>query len=158
MDGELKFDLVEKEEGIMLVWDKDFNSNTSKKMDYELKLRKEYKRLLKMRKTIWHFQSETNSDVPEYEWDMIWEYHTALVNALSYAINEMTGDKAENVPTVGTFSDGVCSVHECGNHYDDLEDEEDDLHYSDHTCDNNDIMKFPGYRTEETGTYVAMRD
>lgn len=94
------------------------------------------------------------------EWDYIWAYHRALANALAYAHNDID-EVAEThyLPIFSETGDEVCTmkssqrIGEClspmFNHYDDLDDEPDDLDYISATCDNNEWMEFNGYEIQE---------
>jgi spermidine synthase/S-adenosylmethionine/arginine decarboxylase-like enzyme len=108
-------------------------------------LRKEIKRLYKVRHTLW--ESEWNNgepDIPMSEWESLWEYHQAVLNALSYALNALAHDDSEKVPISG--KDATCSMESCdGNYFDILDDEPDEIKYNVPTCNNREIMFFPGY-------------
>jgi hypothetical protein len=108
MADEIEFDLVVEVSVVKLVWLKEHSPANSVKTGYETRFRKELKRLQKFRNTMWNSQLEFKYDIPEYEWGMIWEFHAALTNALSYAINEMVEDEKAKVPILGSFTDGVC--------------------------------------------------
>merc|ERR1712238_487521 len=83
------------------------------KMNVQRIILKELKRLRKMRHLLW--QSDWNdgkASIPENEWNNLWEYHQSLIDALSYAYNDIV---------------------------------EDELKYNQQTCENKEVMQFPGY-------------
>ena len=157
--GTLQFDLEEDNEGnIQLVWDEEDNPENTDKPETAKKFQRELRRLKKVKSMAWHFRLyEDGNNVPEHEWNLVWEYHQAITDAISYAINDMVGDN-EKVPVFVGTRDGVCSGNSCGNHYDDLEEEEDDLDYVNPTCDNDELLSFPDYDLVETvrSTYQLM--
>lgn len=95
------------------------------------------------------------------EWNFIWEYQNAVVKALSYAhdaleenedlhissnaAGESRSDEEEEVCTMA--DDGASCSFPISNHYDDLEEQYDDLDYVSPTCDNSEWMEFNGYDT-----------
>ncbi|KAG7339654.1 spermine/spermidine synthase domain containing protein [Nitzschia inconspicua] len=108
-------------------------------------LRKELKRLYKVRHLLW--ENEWNNGeptIPMNEWESLWEYHQAVVDAISYALNALANDETEKVP-MNTI-DATCSVESCaGDYFDVLDDEPDEIKYNKQTCHNREIMYFPGY-------------
>ncbi|CAJ1961982.1 unnamed protein product [Cylindrotheca closterium] len=98
----------------------------------------------------------------QQEWDLIWEYNRQLANALAYAHNDIDDvEETHYMPIIAKGGEEVCmlldSSAEAGgqcyprmiNHYDEMEDEQDDLDYISPTCDNSEWMEFVGYETLE---------
>lgn len=95
------------------------------------------------------------------EWDLIWEYHRELTNALAYAHNTIDEvDDSHHLPIIAPGGQEVCLADperdlgvQCFppmmNHYDEMEDEADELDYISPTCDNSEWMQFKGYETLE---------
>jgi len=140
------FDLAESETGeIELTWDEeDRPKNGEDKTETKQILMKELQRLVKKRNEIWksNFQNGKSS-IKESEWNSLWNFHQAMVNALSYAFNDLVEDDSQLIP-VGKdtcTSDGVCGI----NYFDKLGWEEDTAKYNMQTCDNKEIMMFPNY-------------
>jgi spermidine synthase len=146
-DLDVMFDLLKDENGeVVIDWS---NGRMPKKVkdrnEAKRGLVKELKRLYKVRRMIWeHEWKDGKPSIPIDEWDSIWEYHQAIVNAISYALNSLADNDSERVPLTG--KDGVCSAESCGgDHYDFLDNEPDDLQYNKPTCNNREILRFPDY-------------
>jgi len=146
-DKDFMFDLAESEtsDEIVLTWSKGSESETDEeKEETKQMIKKEIHRLVKGRSILWksNFQNG-KSTIKESEWNSIWEFQQATVNALSYAFNDLTEDSNKKFP-VGKdtcTSDGVCAI----NYFDELEWEADKIKYNAQTCDNQNIMTFPDY-------------
>jgi spermidine synthase/S-adenosylmethionine/arginine decarboxylase-like enzyme len=140
---DVMFDLYQGENGtILLSWD-DGKKPTEESP--KRALAKELKRLYKIRHMIW--QNEWNDGqpgIPLYEWDSIWEYHQAVVDAISLALNDLAGNETEKVPIGG--KEETCSLEYCnGDYFDVLDDEPDDIKYNRKQCNNQELMNFPDY-------------
>jgi len=144
---EFMFDLFEKEGGgpVQILWAKN-SKPTSMDDINEAKgtILQELKRLRKIRHLLWRSDwKDGNSTIPMNEWNNIWEYHQTLVNALSYAYNDIVVNPSDKI-LVGedmTCTDEVCDA----DYFDPLEWEKDEIKYNIQTCDNKDIMTFPDY-------------
>ena len=148
---EFMFDLSESEEdgSIEIIWAK--RDKPTKEEDISSTKRlilKELKRLRKMRHLLWQSDwKDGKSSIPENEWNNLWKYHQTLINALSYAYNDIVEDESQKVP-VG--NDETCTSTFCGaDYFDTLEWEEDELKYNQQTCENKEIMRFPDYHMLE---------
>lgn len=147
-DYDFLFDLFESEveEGaIAVIWDpEDEPANDEDKKEKKKVILKELKRLVKKRSQIWKSDFVNGkSSINENEWNSIWEYQGAMVNALSLAFNSITDDPSEQLP-IGKDtcnSDGICGI----NYFDELLREEDEISYNQQMCDNSEIMMFPDY-------------
>lgn len=143
---EFQFDLSESGTGEMHVtWKKDDKPDTDEEKTATKQLiMKELQRLVKKRNQIWKAEfHDGKSSIKESEWNSLWEFHQAMVNALTYAFNDIVEDDSELLP-VGKdtcTSDGVCGI----DYFDNLEEEEDKIKYNVQTCDNEEIMEFPDY-------------
>jgi spermidine synthase len=146
-EQDFMFDLSVSETSgeIEVTWSEEDKPKSDKDVE-ETKnaIMKELKRLVKKRKLIWktNFQNG-KSAIKESEWNSLWEFHEAMVNALSYAFNDVNKNDDEELP-VGKdtcSSDGVCGI----NYFDELDSEEDTTKYNRHTCDNKEVMRFPDY-------------
>jgi hypothetical protein len=167
-DFDIKFDLIEEtidenpadgqpQSRIRLVW---VDRPDEKDAINEVKrgLKKELRRLYRVRHLIWTDVAKSGSPtagLPRREWESIWEYHQAAVNAISYAINELADSEEEKVPVesgVGGDDKGsssrsmTCTIESCGgDHYSELVEEPDDIRYNKPTCYNRPTMRFPDY-------------
>ena len=145
-DLDFMFDLHELDDGqIELTWDpEDVPESENDKKETKRVILRELKRLIKKKKEVWKTDfKDGKSTIKESEWNSIWEYEQAVVNALSYAFNAITEDPSEKLP-IGKdtcTSDGVCGI----DYYDELEWEEDEIKYNQQMCDNREIMRFPDY-------------
>jgi spermidine synthase/S-adenosylmethionine/arginine decarboxylase-like enzyme len=108
-------------------------------------LKKELKRLYKVRHLLWESEWKNGEpDIPMSEWESLWEYHQAVINAISFGLNVLAEGDHEKVPVPG--KDATCSVESCGGDYFDiLDDEPDEIKYNKQNCHNREIMFFPGY-------------
>lgn len=137
---EFMFDLAESETGeIELTWNEEERPKDDKdKRETKQSIMKELRSLVKKRNVL-----DGKSTIKESEWNSIWEYHQAMVNALSYAFNDLVEDDSELIP-VGKdtcTSHGICGI----NYFDELGWEEDTAKYNRQTCDNKETMTFPDY-------------
>ncbi|KAL3921607.1 MAG: hypothetical protein SGILL_002662, partial [Bacillariaceae sp.] len=141
------FDLFKVENGTIIVsWEEGNKPEEEKALASAMRaLTKELKRLYKVRKFVWeHEWNNGDPGMPMSEWESIWEFHQAAVDAISYAINDLAVDDSEKVPISG--KDAVCTVESCGGDYFDiLEDEIDEIKYNRQTCNNRELMQFPDY-------------
>jgi spermidine synthase/S-adenosylmethionine/arginine decarboxylase-like enzyme len=141
------FDLFKTDDGSIIVsWDEGNRPKNEKEMAFARRaLSKELKRLYKVRKFFWENEwNDGNPGIPVSEWDSIWEYHQAVIDAISHAYNDLVEDDGEKVPITG--KDAVCSVESCGGDYfDGLDDEPDEIKYNRQTCNNRELMQFPDY-------------
>jgi spermidine synthase/S-adenosylmethionine/arginine decarboxylase-like enzyme len=117
-------------------------------------LRQHVSRLYKVRNVAYNVKM---SDIPEQEWNLIFEYHKIMTDALSLAFNSLVDDEEDWFPVSSV--EGVCTMKDvnspsCGNrnHYDYLESEPDDLDYVSPTCDNWEWMLFEDYQPLENMT------
>eukprot|EP00980_Cylindrotheca_fusiformis_P004879 scaffold1038_cov100-Cylindrotheca_fusiformis.AAC.2 len=88
------------------------------------------------------------------EWNLIWEYQDALLKAFAYAHDSLEKDEElhfsiedQEAGQEVCASDSVKCVGPISNHYDDLDDRDDELDYVSPTCDNSEWMLFEGYDT-----------
>jgi spermidine synthase/S-adenosylmethionine/arginine decarboxylase-like enzyme len=143
-DYDFLFDLAELETGeIELRWaEEDKPKDDAEKAETKQTLMKELQRLVKKRNEIWKSQNGKSS-IKESEWNSLWNFHQAMVNALSYAFNDLVEDDSELIP-VGKdtcTSDGACGF----NYFDKLGWQKDTARNNHQTCDNKEIMMFPDY-------------
>jgi spermidine synthase/S-adenosylmethionine/arginine decarboxylase-like enzyme len=150
-DGTLQYDLIEDEKGeVELVWHPEHYPDETMTDGVLKQFQKELRLLYKTRNMIWNLQwNEGDHGVPENEWDIIWAYHLAASDAMAYAINALAEEEDDKVAILGKADGGVCSVDSCGDHYDILDEEPDDLDYVEPTCDNDELLRFPDYKTLE---------
>jgi hypothetical protein len=141
------FDLLKVEnDTIVISWEKGNRPEEKVAIEDAMQaLTKELRRLYKVRHVLWKEEwKDGQPTIPQNEWDSLWEYHQAIVTAISYAINDLAEDENQKVPITGT--DGVCTVESCGgDYYDDLDFEFDEIAYNKPTCNNKDILTFPDY-------------
>jgi len=142
---EFMFDLFEEDGSIEIIWAKrDKPTKSEDKMNVQRIILKELKRLRKMRHLLW--QSDWNdgkASIPENEWNNLWEYHQSLIDAISYAYNDIVVDESQKVP-IGQAE--TCTSAFCGaDYFDTLEWEKDELKYNRQTCENKEVMQFPDY-------------
>ena len=146
-DLEIMFDLSESEtnDTVEITWRHGDKPTTDKdKVETKDLIIKEVRRLVKIRNQIWKTDYQNGkSSIKTSEWNSLWDFHQAMVNALSYAYNDVVDHESEMLP-VGKdtcTSDGICGI----NYFDDLKYEEDSIKYNRQTCDNKEIMTFPEY-------------
>ena len=143
-DQEFMIDLSESETGdISLSWKKRPKGEEDIEETKQV-IKSELRHLVKNRKMIWKLNyNDGKSTIKESEWNSIWEYNDAMVNALTYAFNDLTEDESEKLPISGDTctSDGLCGI----NYFDELAWAKDTAKYNIQTCDNVEIMQFPDY-------------
>ena len=104
MGGSQQFDLDEDESGaIQLTWHERRRPNPSYNQ-YTVQIYKtELHRLDEFAKD---HGNKNDKDIPKAEWDMIWEYHKAVSNAMAHVINNLAENEDEKVPTKRSTASG----------------------------------------------------
>lgn len=149
---EVQFDLEKLDDGELKVIWKD-GARLDEPEDIKnciVWLRKQVRRLLKIKNLKYPNDSAAAYNIPQHEWDMIWEFRDAYMAAMRAAIHQLQEDSGEDKDRVCTMDDysngGTCfSVEDLGNHYDALDREFDHLPYRDDTCDMEKIFEWEGY-------------
>jgi len=143
-DQEIMFDLYEQNDGhLRTVWKPKKPKDYDDIEDAKEFFMKELKRLVKLRKIIWRMNYiDGKPSINENEWDATFEYHDAVVNAMTHAYNDLVNE-TEKLPLdkESCTDEGVCGF----NYFDDLEYRPDPTKYNRQTCDNVEIMTFPDY-------------
>jgi spermidine synthase len=150
---EVAFELVEDESGqVQVEWITQLPTLHGYLWQLIQSLRKKVVWLQKIKTLSWNLHLDKVQDWDE--WNLIWEYQHALVKALSHAHNSLeendllpiTSSKEQQEQQVCTAESAECSAP-ISNHYDELDDQDDDLDYVSQTCDNSEWMEFNGYNT-----------
>ena len=134
------FDLFERENGeTELVWmEGGIPGIRATRMRGVISFRQQIRRLRRLKK-IEHLKKD--SRIPDDEWDVIWKYSDALVNAMEHAIRNICGDSNCNDEMIPGSPDL----------YDKLDDVTDYLLYKSisegytQSCDNVQDMEFEGF-------------
>jgi spermidine synthase/S-adenosylmethionine/arginine decarboxylase-like enzyme len=145
-EHEFLIDLSETETGdIRIQWVDGEPENDKDKEETKQIIMKELQRLTKTKNGIWKTDFiDAKSTIKESEWKSLWDFHQAMVNALSYAFNDICDDESEML----AIGEDTCTLEGmCGgiNYFDDLDWEDDKTKYNIQTCDNKEIMTFPDY-------------
>jgi spermidine synthase len=141
---DLEFDLDEGEEGSRVVtWNQESISKDGG--DHAAKnIRKELKRLYRFRNIE---KQRCSDDIPQHECDLIWDYHQAVLDALTGALDSLPLEDVESAPDCQNgdeSSEGVCVATNAADHYYDLAYEHDDLNYL-QSCENLHQYEFEVY-------------
>mmetsp|Transcript_30921 Transcript_30921/g.74305 ORF Transcript_30921/g.74305 Transcript_30921/m.74305 type:complete len:1399 (+) Transcript_30921:4535-8731(+) len=103
-----------------------------------------------------------HTTIPLDEWDSMLKYHDAITSAVAIAHNALVSDQSIWLETssVTTLAEKVCvNPDSCASenssmaamsHYDDLEEEEDDLDYVTPVCSEEEYMQFKQYKEIES--------
>jgi len=143
-EQEFMFDISELENGEMeVVWSKGDIEDEDERDGLKRMILKTLQRLAKKKATIWKEEFKDGKiSIPENEWNGIWAYHQAMLSALMYAYNDIA-EESEKLPAEDSScsADGFCGI----DYFDELKYEKDEVKYNIQTCENKEIMKFPGY-------------
>jgi hypothetical protein len=138
-----QFDLEQNDNGSLeVIWDKQYRPKSAKnKARTKSWLRKQIRRLLRLKHVDWNFNYEEKKDelnMTRNEWETIWQYVDANLVAMRAAVDSLE-DFSDSPDTCSDDSgrEGTCTAPPAlatYSHYDMLEEEWDDLPYSQDTC------------------------
>lgn len=146
-----QFDLKQENDGnLQVVWDREYRPKSRKSKEKTKSwFRSQIRRLLRLKLVDWNFDyDEKDPAMTQYEWDTIWKFVDANIEAMSVAMESLEDkDKDSGTCSNDADSNGTCRAAaelEYISPYDMLEYEWDDLPYAQDTCHFEKWMK--GYK------------
>lgn len=133
---------------LKVIWDKQYRPKSKKNKERtKTFFRNQIRRLLRLKMVNWNFEYDDKQDsgMTRWEWDTIWKYVDANVEAMNAAMDTLEDNKAApDTCSSESGSEGTCTAAStlgANSFYDMLEYEWDDLPYAQDTCAFDNWMK-----------------
>eukprot|EP00934_Nitzschia_sp_Nitz4_P001216 Nitzschia sp. Nitz4//scaffold98_size77359//36815//46705//NITZ4_005549-RA/size77359-processed-gene-0.17-mRNA-1//1//CDS//3329560760//1216//frame0 len=136
-----QFDIYYEDGEYRIEWDEEDGEPDG---DFQLYLKAHLLRIIRRSHRLRNYQvwHRETLGVPENEMDASAEYLDAVIFAHTLAYNEIIEDDEEEIPLIPTD----CPNNDyCGDHFDPLRVEFDNLKYFEGTCDNSEMLQFADY-------------